>query len=94
MKAKRVDSNQKELVKQIRQIPGTRVAHIHTVGQGVPDLLVSFRGFNYLFEVKDGKKSKSEKKLTAPEEKLHDSWTGRIDIVENINDVLKILNEK
>lgn len=91
MRAKKVDANQKELVKQIRQIPGATVAHLHMVGQGLPDIIIGFRGKNFFCEIKDGKKSKSQKKLSKPEEKFHEKWTGQITIIETINDVLKLL---
>lgn len=52
--ARRVDENQAEVVKAIRQI-GAVVTHLHTLGGGVPDLLVSFRQRWFLMEVKTEK---------------------------------------
>jgi hypothetical protein len=91
MKAKRVDDNQKELVRRMRLIPNLTVAHIHTIGQGVPDLLVGYRGKNYLFEVKDPTKRPSARKLTEAEEKFHQQWTGTIHVVMTLDDVLDVL---
>ena len=63
-RAARADSNQAEIVDALRKV-GASVQPIHTVGGGVPDLLVGFRGQNYLFEVKDGEKAPSDRRLTA-----------------------------
>lgn len=91
MRPKRTDSNQSDLVKQIRKIPGVSVVSIHEKGQGVPDLLVGHRNRNYLLEVKDPSKSPSRRRLTPDEEKFHQSWSGQIAVVHTLEDVLKIL---
>jgi hypothetical protein len=94
MRIKKVDDNQKDLVKQMRRIPGLTVKHTHMVGDGYVDVNVGFRGVNYLFEIKDPKKPPSARKLTPDEEKFHAEWTGKIDVVHSIDDVLRILNLK
>ena len=52
---KKVDSNQTRVVKALREL-GATVQHLHAVGKGCPDLLVGYKGSNYLLEVKDGEK--------------------------------------
>jgi hypothetical protein len=91
MRVKRADSNQPGLVKQIRKIPGVSVVSIHTVGNGVPDLIIGHKGRTYLAEVKDPGKSQSRKRLTADEEEFHKMWTGHVEVIETIDDVLKML---
>ena len=54
---KRTDANHKQIIDQIRQISFTSVFSTHELGKGFPDIVVGFRGINYLFEIKDGKKS-------------------------------------
>lgn len=54
---------------------------LHTVGRGCPDLLVGFNGTNYLFEVKDGEKPPSQRKLTPDEDAWHFMWLGRVEVV-------------
>lgn len=93
MRIRKVDANQRSLVKQIRMIPGVTVAHIHTVGQGLCDLIIGYRGKNFLVEVKDPKKQKSQRKLTTDEEKFHRQWTGQIAVVETASDVIKLIHE-
>ena len=48
----KVDANQSEIVDALRKA-GAVVTCMHQHGQGVPDLLVSFRNIWYLLEVKD-----------------------------------------
>lgn len=91
MKAKRVDGNQKELVRRIRLIPHISVQHLHTVGQGFPDILVGYEGYNYLFEIKDPMQPPSKRRLTEAEAAWHLEWNGTVHIVETIDDVLTIL---
>jgi hypothetical protein len=91
MRIRRVDSNQKEIVRRLRLIPLLTVAHTHTVGKGIPDVIVGYQGINYLFEIKDGSLPKSRKKLTEAEQSFHDSWAGKIHIIESFDDVLNIL---
>jgi Holliday junction resolvase len=86
----RVDANQKDIVKALRQC-GYSVYCTHTVGKGFPDIVVGAANRNYLFEIKDGAKTKSQKKLTEKETDFFQSWTGQVSIIENINDALLII---
>lgn len=45
-------------------------------------------------EIKDGSKPPSRRKLTPAEEKFHDLWTGRVDICNSFEEVIKVLNIK
>ena len=65
-RAKRVDANQSAIVSALRE-RGAFVQPLHIVGQGVPDLLVIYRGKIHVAEVKDGSKPKSARKLTEAE---------------------------
>ena len=49
--ARRVDTNQAEIVQALRQI-GAHVRDTSQVGDGFPDLVVSWRGVNILVEIK------------------------------------------
>lgn len=68
----KVDANQAAVVEALRKI-GAEVTHLHTLGQGVSDLLVSFRQRWFLLEVKDGSKIPSKQRLTKDEA----DWIGR-----------------
>lgn len=91
MKAARIDANQPEIVKALRDM-GCSVQHLHKVGQGCPDLLVGISGTNHLIEVKDGKKPPSERKLRPTQEKWHGEWLGRVQVVESIDDAVAYVN--
>lgn len=84
---KKVDSNQPEIVRGLRAV-GATVQHLHEVGQGCPDILVGFRGVNYLIEIKDGDKVPSKRKLTDRELVWHSWWLGRVAIIETIEEAL------
>jgi len=86
----KLDANHKLIVRALRQI-GCSVQSLASQGMGCPDLVVGFRGVNYLFEVKDGRKQPSQRKLTAMEKVWHDTWRGQVCIVESIDDALKII---
>lgn len=87
---KRVDDNQAEIVQALRQV-GCSVQHLHEVGRGCPDILVGFRGINYLFEIKDGNKIPSRQKLTPDEEKWHQLWNGRVLIIKSTDNAFKAI---
>lgn len=55
----RIDGNQAQIVRALRQV-GATVLSLADMGDGCPDLLVGFRGFNILLEVKDGSASPSD----------------------------------
>lgn len=85
---KKVDRNQKEIVDQLRQIPGVSVLLLHTVGKGCPDICVGYLGRNLLVEIKDELLPKSKKKLTDPELDFHKTWTGELMIAETFEQIL------
>ena len=75
----RTDTNQSEIVAALRQ-HGASVQCLHTIGKGVPDLLVGLQGRNYLLELKDGNKPPSARRLTADETKWHSEWRTQIQL--------------
>lgn len=78
----RVDANQKEIVSALRKL-GCSVTSLANVGAGVPDLLVGYKGVNYLLEVKNGKKPPSERRLTSDQQTFHAHWNGCISVVSS-----------
>lgn len=85
--AKRVDANQSQIVYVLRAV-GATVQTLHEVGHGCPDLLVSYRGINYLLECKDGSKAPSAQKLTPDEVKWHENWRGQVAVVRSPDEAL------
>ena len=86
--AARVDSNQEEIVKQLRDIPGV------SVSTGKDDILVGFKGKTFWFELKvpDVFKKNGEFKRGAIKnsqlELLH-SWEGHYSVVWSIEQLLQ-----
>jgi hypothetical protein len=74
-RAAKVDDNQEEIVKALRAV-GATVQTLAAIGKGVPDLLVGYQGQTILVEIKDGKKSPSERRLTEDQLKWHGAWNG------------------
>ena len=91
-RAAKVDANQTEIVKALRQV-GASVQSLAATGKGVPDLLVGFRGKNLLLEVKDGGKVKSDRKLTPDQVEWHQGWRGHVAVVESVEQAIKVLGE-
>ena len=89
--AAKIDANQPETVKALRQV-GCTVQSLAATGKGCPDLLVGFRGINLLFEIKDGSKPKSARKLTPDQVIWHEAWNGKVYVVESVGQALEIIN--
>jgi hypothetical protein len=86
---KKVDKNQKDVVKALRDY-GATVFLLHTVGGGIPDLMVCYNDQTILLEVKDG----ADKQLTPLQITLFANWQGgplhRVNSVQEAVDVLKL----
>ncbi len=82
MRAAKVDDNQKAIVKVLRHM-GCSVQHLHSVGAGCPDLLVGYKNFNILLEVKDGTNAPSKQKLTPDQVIWHRDWRGQVEVVNS-----------
>ena len=91
---KRTDRNHKQIIDQLRKIPGISVFSTHTIGKGFPDIVVGYKDQNYLFEIKDELKPASQKKLTLAEICFQMNWKGQYDIVENFTQILSIIKIK
>ena len=82
MRAAKIDRNQPEIVQALRNV-GASVQSLSSVGKGVPDLLVGFRGVNFLLEIKDGTKPPSQKSRTVHQVDWHVAWRGSVRVVES-----------
>ena len=89
-RAAKVDANQSAIVQALRQV-GASILHLHTLGRGVPDLLVAKHDRMWLMELKDGDKSPSKRKLTPDEVKWIDAWPGPVYVVESVEDAIAIV---
>ena len=87
-RAAKVDANQPEIVAALRRA-GCSVEHLHAVGAGCPDLLVGYRGQNYLVEVKDGAKPPSARHLTPDQVEWHAAWRGGVAVACNVSEAFE-----
>jgi len=86
----KADTNQSKIVKVLRAV-GATVTSTHQLGKGFPDIVVGYKGHNYLLEIKDGDKPPSQRKLTADEQEWHDKWRGTVKIVNNETEALRAI---
>lgn len=84
---KRTDANQQDIIDALRDI-GASVQDLHTVGKGCPDLLVGYRGVNYLLEVKH-----RAGKLTGKEPEWHADWRGQVCTVWTVEQAIFAISE-
>ena len=84
---KSTDANQKTIVADLRKA-GATVHSLHEVGYGCPDLLVGFRGRNFIIEVK---MDLVTAKLTPLQVEFHESWRGQVDVARTSEEALRII---
>lgn len=90
--AARVDANQPEIVAAVRRI-GATVLHLHQLKNAF-DLLVGYRGKNYIFEIKDPAQPPSKRQLTEGEAAFRDSWRGgTYHVVHTADEAINILTK-
>lgn len=90
---KKTDSNQKEIIRQLKSI-GASVVDTSAVGKGFPDLVVGYQKQTYLVEVKSSNKAYG-KSLNENQVKFKDAWKGsEIILVRNIEDFISFINNK
>ena len=87
----KIDANQNDIVNALRRA-GATVQSLAANGQGVPDLLVGFKGQTFLFEIKDGDKPASARKLTPDQVEWHKAWRGGpLVVVESAEQALSVV---
>ena len=90
--AARVDANQGAIVQAVTQA-GAKVLDLSRMGQGIPDLLVCYQGKLCLWELKDGDKAPSKRRLTPAERAWHDHWhDAPVLIINSVEEAIAALN--
>jgi hypothetical protein len=77
---KRTDLNQQDIIDALRQL-GCSVRDLSQIGKGLPDILVGYRGKNYL-------------KLTSAEEEFIRGWRGQVAVITNFEDAVSVITEE
>jgi Holliday junction resolvase len=86
MTFKRVDTNQTQIVKALRDM-GCTVEHLHAVGKGCPDIVVGFKARNFLLEIK----ADDKKILTLDQVNWHRLWKGQVNVVTSVDDAKNLI---
>ena len=86
---KKTDLNQRDLVANLRTIPGLSVLDLSGVGKGCPDLLLGYRGQNVLLEVKNP--DRQGQLLTPQQERFFENWRGQAGLVKTFEEALEAL---
>lgn len=85
MSYNQTDSNQKEIIEAL-VTAGASVFDASQVGSGFPDLVVGFRGKNYLIEVKS-----KNGKLNSKQIKFFEMWRGSVYMVKTAEQALEVI---
>lgn len=100
--AAKIDANQPMIVKALRAF-GATVQTLAAVGKGCPDLLVGYKGKNFLLEVKvpggstrrtieqAGTKDRTPRELYQDQADWHDAWAGQVEVVHTPEYALRIV---
>ena len=84
-----VDQNQQQIIDALRSI-GCTVQDLSQLGRGCPNVLIGYRGRNFLLEIKSGDRVP---KLTPREEQWIRQWDGQVGVITSIEDALAIVRE-
>lgn len=84
MTFKKVDVNQSEIVRGLREL-GFSVTDLHTLGHGVPDLLVAIARINFLVEIK----ADSKKHVTPDQVEWMGFWQGNFIVGWNLYQIVQ-----
>lgn len=90
MRKARVDDNQAELVKIMRDL-GASVTITSNVHDGFPDVVVGVCGVTVLVEIKDGSKPPSRRKLTPKQIIFHNEFRGAKTVIKNVEEALDLV---
>lgn len=88
----RVDANQPKIVEALRRI-GATVNITSNLGEGFPDIVVSFRDEWFHIEIKDGERPPSERRLTDDETRFHKKQRAPVYIVESSLEAVDLLTD-
>lgn len=93
MRAKKIDANQPRIVEQLRDL-FVSVQILSGVGEDCPDLLLGFRGKNFLVELKDPSQPPNKRKLRPGQQEFFDGWRGQVAKCETLEEILVVIGYK
>jgi hypothetical protein len=83
------DANQSDIVKTLEQIPGLKVFDLGAVGDDFPDIIIGYKGVNYLVELKT-----ERGRVSAGQDTFNKEWTGQTDICRSLDEILELISVK
>ncbi len=83
--AKRRDANEPDIIKALEAL-GCTVESMDKV-----DLVVGYRGRNYLLEIKNGTKTSRSRTLTPTQKRLRETWNGQYSVVTSVEEALSAI---
>lgn len=87
----RADMNQKDIVSALKKC-GASVLICSDVGGGMPDLVVGYRGKNYLVEVKNPENWYGKRGLNPLQKEWAESWRGgSVNIIRSVDEAIQFL---
>ena len=92
MRRSRVDSNHGDVTRALRGV-GCSVLSIAPLRKGGDLLCAISRTRTVIFEVKDGAKPPSARKLTEDEQSFRESWKGEWHVVNSVDEALAIVRQ-
>src|SRR3990167_2302049 len=87
-KMKNIASNKAEIVQILKKVPGLSVLDLSELEEGCPDLLIGYKGFNHLIEIKNSDSKESGTLQTERRKIFFDGWLGQIIIASDIDAIL------
>lgn len=86
----RTDANHAEIVIALRQV-GASVYDASPMGKGFPDLIVGFRGVNYLIEIKNPLSYYGRHGLNKLQEAFVAQWQGKVSVIRTVGEALSAI---
>lgn len=89
----KVDESQNGIVIALREI-GASVEIASAIGQGFPDLIVGYKGQNFLLEVKNPVTSGRQSKLNDRQIEWHNTWKGSSYVVRTPEEAIQVITQQ
>jgi len=86
----RVDANQREIIRAAEKM-GASVIDLSQVGGGIPDILIGYRGKNYLIEIKNPETGGC---LSDKQSSFVDNFRGDVRVIYDVQQLFFVLMGK
>ena len=90
-RAARTDSNQQAIVEALRAIPGCDVISLAPLGRGMPDILVGYRQFNFMVELKNPEYPNAHKDRLERQQSFRDNWPGQCMQASSVLEIIEYM---